>query len=63
MPIYTMYTNTDILKSRVLHGNVTFVWLKWPNWVTVLSVKLLRNLAMMIWCEGVTGHLLFFLPQ
>lgn len=61
MPIYMMYTNTDILKSRVLHGNVTFVWLRWPNWVTVLGVKLLRNLGMMIRSGG--GHRTpFFLP-
>lgn len=43
--VYRMYTNTDILKRRVLHGNVTFVWLRWPDWVTVRGVNLLRELA------------------
>lgn len=43
--VYRMYTNTDILKRRVLHGNVTFVWLRWPDWVTVRGGNLLRELA------------------
>lgn len=44
MGVYRMYTNIDIVKRRVLHGNVTFVWLWWSDWVTVLSAKLMRKL-------------------
>lgn len=44
MGFYRMYTNIDIVKRRILHGNVTFVWLWWPDWVTVLSAKLVRKL-------------------
>lgn len=50
-----MYINIDILNRRVLHGNVTFVWLWWPDWVTVLSAKLVRK--WMNRFRGLAGHL------